>query len=120
MTWGLYGPMGLVSTAEDMAKFMKELFSGGLFVNAETLDLMLTDIATAHGNKIEHMYHDRCPSNYYMGIEQTQIEEIETYGHTGYWGSLMVYIPKSEISIGLFILNADAVDGTEWKLLRKQ
>lgn len=119
MTWGLYGPMGLVSTAEDMAKFMKALFTGQIFEKSETLELMLSDIKTKDGITIEYEYHDQYPSNYYMGIEHIQIDEIEIYGHTGYWGSLMAYIPESNIAVGLFVLNADSNDGFEMELINK-
>ena len=119
MTWGLYGPMGLVSTAEDMANFMIALFGGEIFEKSETLELMLSDIKTKDGNIIEHKYYDKYPSNYYMGIEHTKIDEIEMYGHTGYWGSLMAYIPESNIAIGLFVLNGESADGFEMELINE-
>jgi D-alanyl-D-alanine carboxypeptidase len=84
---------GVVSTAEELNRFVRALGEGRLFKKAETLALMTTpqwrqmrgDIAVERG----------------LGVSRlTTPDGISYFGHTGFWGAIMLYEPGTGISLG--------------------
>lgn len=84
---------GVVSTAEELNRFIRALGEGRLFKKAETLTLMTTpqwrqmrgDIAVERG----------------LGVSRlTTPDGISYFGHTGFWGAIMLYEPGTGISLG--------------------
>lgn len=84
---------GVVSTAEELNRFIRALGEGRLFKKAETLALMTTpqwrqmrgDIAVERG----------------LGVSRlTTPDGISYFGHTGFWGAIMLYEPGTGISLG--------------------
>lgn len=104
-TWGLFGAAGLVSTAEDLAKFSQALGTGKIFDKEETLNLMLADL-NGLDNTFEDFGHG-LEGSYRMGIDLIKSTSMEIYGHNGYWGSSMYHFPKLNASFGLHQLNID-------------
>lgn len=87
---------GLVSTTEDMAKFMKGLFSLQLLRQKVSLELMLDASKTqAFGG------------NYGLGIYQYDFGKDTFYGHGGFYGSLLVYEPREGVLISANIGQAN-------------
>ena len=104
-TWGLFGAAGLVSTAEDLAKFSQALSTGMIFDNPETLSLMLSDLPALESTKSD--LGDGYEGNYKMGIEIITGPNLNMYGHDGYWGSLMYHFPDQNVSFAFYHLNPD-------------
>lgn len=81
---------GLVSTTDDLARFIQGLFEGKLFRQKGTLDLMIT--MKMHTSKSGNT------SGYGLGISK-YIFNMDTYfGHAGFWGALVAYCPTKKIT----------------------
>lgn len=52
-----YSAGNIVSTAEDMAVFLRALYSGALYQNPETLDAMLTRAAPGYSQESDNFYY---------------------------------------------------------------
>lgn len=104
-TWGLFGAAGLVSTAEDLAKFSHKLASGQIYDNPETLKLMYSEIPGLE--YVMDDYGDGFEGSYKMGIEIITGKNLKMYGHDGYWGSLMYHFPDQNASFAFYHLNPD-------------
>jgi D-alanyl-D-alanine carboxypeptidase len=98
----LYGGGGLVSTADDMAVFMRSLFVGGVFQAAATADTMLTTVAGA-GAGPDLSGSPMVPGRYRMGVEVREVSGLEVYMHTGFWGTVAAYFPGRDIAISIAV-----------------
>jgi D-alanyl-D-alanine carboxypeptidase len=96
-SYDLYGGGGLVSTVGDLARFYRALFTGGVFENAATSDVMLTTI-----DGVQPLPNSR-PLGYRMGIWVVDIEGFTTYRHTGFLGTLATYVPELDLTIGMTV-----------------
>ena len=98
----LYGGGGLVSTADDMAVFIRALFTGGVYLDAATADTMLTTVRGAGpGPDLSGM--PMVPGRYRMGIEVSDREGMALYMHTGFWGTLAAYLPEPDVAIAIAV-----------------
>jgi len=88
-----YGGGGLVSTTQDMATFFSALFGGKVFKNKGTLDLMLS--------------HDGLPTDspYRLGIFEYEVDGVTFYEHSGFWGTLVMYVPAEKRAIAGAVLH---------------
>jgi D-alanyl-D-alanine carboxypeptidase len=98
----LYGGGGLVSTADDMATFLRALFSGGVYRDAATADTMLTTVSGA-GPGPDLSGAPMVPGRYRMGIEVREQEGLTLYMHTGFWGTLAAYLPEPDVAISIAV-----------------
>ncbi|MCL7959444.1 MAG: beta-lactamase family protein [marine benthic group bacterium] len=98
----LYGGGGLVSTADDMAVFMRALFMEGVYRDAATADTMLTTVAGA-GAGPDLSGSPMVPGRYRMGVEVRDLGGLEVYMHTGFWGTLAAYFPGQDIAISIAV-----------------
>ncbi len=98
----LYGGGGLVSTADDLATFLRALFTGGVYRGAATADTMLTTVAgAAPGPDLSGM--PMVPGRYRMGIEVREEDGRTLYLHTGFWGTLAAYLPEADVAIAVAV-----------------
>lgn len=97
-TFDLYGGGGICATTRDLALFSQHLFTGQLFDKAETLDLIYTKIET----------QDAEPTNYHLGLAKEASNGLESWGHGGFWGTEVRYIPELDASVAVFVLERDA------------
>ena len=98
----LYGGGGLVSTADDMAVFMRALFTGGVYRDAATADTMLTTVEGAgQGPDLSGM--PMVPGRYRMGVEVRDRNGLALYMHTGFWGTLAAYLPEPDVAISIAV-----------------
>ena len=98
----LYGGGGLVSTADDMAVFMRALFTGGVYRDAATADTMLTTVEGAgQGPDLSGM--PMVPGRYRMGVEVRDRNGLSLYMHTGFWGTLAAYLPEPDVAISIAV-----------------
>ncbi len=96
-SFDLYGGGGIASTVKDVALFSQSLFNYKVFNQPQTLELIYTEITT----------QDSIPSDYYMGLAKTKNDLFDTYGHGGFWGTTIKYIPELNTSICIFLLERD-------------
>lgn len=98
----LYGGGGLVSTADDLATFLRALFTGGVFARPATADTMRTTVAgAAPGPDLSGM--PMVPGRYRMGIEVREEDGRTLYLHTGFWGTLAAYLPEADVAIAVAV-----------------
>lgn len=84
-----YGGGGLLSTTDDLSRFFYLLFQHKIFINKSTLDTMLAPVA----------YKTKQALDYRIGIWRIEINGVEAYTHTGFWGTQVVYIPSTKTAI---------------------
>ena len=77
---------GIVSTTQELATFITELFNGRFFTSSTTLDKMKN---TSQSEKFG--------ATYGLGLIRYDIDEIAFYGHGGFYGSIMVYDPLTRL-----------------------
>ena len=98
----LYGGGGLVSTADDMAVFMRALFIGGVYQRASTADTMLTTVTGAKAGP-DLSGSPMVPGRYRMGVEVRDLGGLEVYMHTGFWGTIAAYFPGQDIALSIAV-----------------
>jgi D-alanyl-D-alanine carboxypeptidase len=86
---------GLVSTAEDMATFIRALFDLELFEDPGTLALMLDPGA----NQDEGTRYGR-------GIIRYDVDGTTYFGHGGFYGSLLLHQPEEGITLSANVAQA--------------
>jgi len=96
-SFDLYGGGGIAATTKDLARFSQLLFTKQLFDKPETLDLIYTKIKTK----------DEKDTGYSLGLTWGELQGMKTYGHGGFWGTTVLYVPDLEASISVFILERD-------------
>jgi D-alanyl-D-alanine carboxypeptidase len=47
---------------------------------------------------------DPDPSNYYFGISSQSYHGLKAFGHSGFWGSKVMYFPDLNTSVAVFVL----------------
>jgi D-alanyl-D-alanine carboxypeptidase len=97
-SYDLYGGGGLSSTMRDLARFFRGLFTGAVFVQAETADIMLTTVdgARAHPEADETSLP---VGAYRMGIWVEEVSDFTAYRHGGFWGTTAIYVPDLDLTI---------------------
>lgn len=96
-SFDLYGGGGIAATPKDVARFTQALFTGALFTKPETIQLIYAGVKT----------RDSASSNYYMGMKEIKIGNYKAYGHGGFWGTTVQYIPALNTSISVFLMERD-------------
>ena len=79
---------GLVSTPAEIGRFIEALFAGELFQDPATLQRMLDLEPSRRVGKAAG-----------MGIFQYELADTLFYGHGGFYGSLMLYSPKEDLTL---------------------
>jgi D-alanyl-D-alanine carboxypeptidase len=99
----LYGGGGLLSTTQDLALYYQGLFQHKVFKNKTTLDTMLA--------KTSYFSTEKPVIDYRKGIYLIKLKEMDTWTHTGYWGTQVVYIPSLNITMATNYSNGWRVRG---------
>ena len=86
-TMDYYGGGGILSNTRELVDFFQALFQGKVFEHPETLELML-EPAT---------YPTQAKMDYQMGMYRVQVNGMEAYCHSGFWGTQVLYIPKLDL-----------------------
>jgi D-alanyl-D-alanine carboxypeptidase len=100
---GAAGGHALVTTTEDLARFLDALLAGQLFEQPETLDEMLTFVeAKEEGSPV---------GGYGLGIERYRFPGgLEVIGHAGSTGGYFAFVghaPAKDLDIAMVITNSD-------------
>jgi len=93
----LYGGGGIACTTSDLANFVFKLFNNEIIKDTTIFNLIFTEIPTK----------DDKPSNYYLGLSSSEYQGLKAYGHSGFWGTVVLYFPDLKTSIAVFVLERD-------------
>ena len=96
-SWDLYGGGGIACNTKDLALFSQAYFEGKIVKNPTIRNQILTEMKTN--------YEIAAP--YYLGIMSSEIEGLKAYGHGGFWGTVVQYIPDLNASIAVYVLDRD-------------
>jgi len=86
-TMDYYGGGGILANTTELVDFFQALFQGKVFEHPETLNLMLQPGTYANPAKLA----------YGMGMFQVQVNSMEAYSHSGFWGTQVLYLPKLDL-----------------------
>ncbi|GAB3217592.1 beta-lactamase family protein [Algoriphagus aestuariicola] len=86
-TMDYYGGGGILSSTQELVDFFQALFQGKIFENPETLELMLEPVT----------YAEKARMDYQMGMYKVQVNGLDAYCHSGFWGTQVIYIPEIDI-----------------------
>jgi len=116
-SFDLFGGGGLVATVGDMAAFHRALFTGRVFSNPETIDLMLT---TVDGAQPRPDADDTAlpPGAYRMGIWVMEIDGATAYAHSGFWGTAAVWVPELDLAVAATV-NQNKAKEALWEMVGK-
>ncbi|MBI5011122.1 MAG: beta-lactamase family protein [Bacteroidia bacterium] len=87
----LYGGGGFLSTSTDLAIYFQKLFNNQVYRHESTLDTMLAPVN----------YREKPRMDYRKGMYLININGIDVYTHTGFWGTQVIYIPTMNTSIAV-------------------
>jgi len=97
-SYDLYGGGGLASTMRDLARFFRGLFTGGVFANPETADIMLTTIESVRPRPDADA--TALPvGSYRMGVCVEEVGGFTVYRHGGFWGTTAVFVSDLDLTI---------------------
>jgi D-alanyl-D-alanine carboxypeptidase len=82
-----YGGGGILSSTAGLVDFFQALFQGKVFENPATLTLMLEPVT----------YPSKAKMDYQMGMYRVQVNGMDAYCHSGFWGTQVLYIPKLDL-----------------------
>jgi D-alanyl-D-alanine carboxypeptidase len=97
-----WGGGGLVSTAADLERFARALFTGELLRRPATLDQLLPAAGEDYGR----------------GVAPRRYGAATWYGHTGFYGTLLFFDPTRQRSVVIATQQAAALRKAEWLLGR--
>jgi D-alanyl-D-alanine carboxypeptidase len=93
----LYGGGGIACTATDLAKFAYHLFNYQIIKDTTVFNFIFTEVPTK----------DPEQHKYYFGLAPYEYKGFKAFGHSGFWGTIVLYFPEIETSISVFILERD-------------
>lgn len=114
----LYGGGGIAATTKDLAIYAQNVFQGNVFDNKETLQLMFTDVKATEGDPIEYYIED-IPCEYFLGIQECGFDGLNSYWHSGYWGTMVRYFPELNASVVLYVVNESEFANIELDLMKQ-
>jgi len=97
-SFDLWGGGGIVATVGDLARFMRALFEGRVFDDPATLETMLTtfDGLNAPEGAGEQWIE---PGAYRMGLWVVEVDGVNGWRHSGFWGTSATYFPDLDLVI---------------------
>lgn len=97
ISWDLYGGGGIATTTKELAQFSYALFNGKIIKDENTLNKIFTPIKTK----------DEKDNKYGLGLSLGEVNGYTTFGHGGFWGTVVLYFPELDTSISVYILERD-------------
>ncbi|WP_084426826.1 serine hydrolase domain-containing protein [Aequorivita capsosiphonis] len=97
ISWDLYGGGGIATTTKELAQFSYNLFNDNIIKDKNTLNQIFKTIETKDGKD----------NKYGLGLSIGNVEGYKSYGHGGFWGTVVLYFPEMDTSIAVFILERD-------------
>lgn len=96
-----YGGGGLVSTVEDLSRFIYALFNARIYSIPNTVKTMLTAPKSVAAGPVAYSEWEQVPGSYGLGLEMDQNRLV--FSHSGYWGTHAAYIPSLHLSLAFSI-----------------
>jgi D-alanyl-D-alanine carboxypeptidase len=93
ISWDLYGGGGIASTTKETTQFLYNLFTGKIIEDQNTFNQIFTQIKTKDGGG----------EDYLLGVIEGSAGGYKNYGHRGFWGTDVLYLPEIKTSIAVFI-----------------
>lgn len=87
---------GLITSSQQMARFLEALFNGEIFEKPETLQTMLS------------VGHHVGAQEYRLGLMASVVNGMTLYSHLGFWGSAAYYSPETQTSAAGFVDDRDS------------
>ena len=97
VSYDLYGGGGIACTTKDLAAFSYNLFNAEIIKDTTVLNLIFTETQT----------NDSVQSNYRLGLMTDEYRKLKVYGHSGFWGTVVLYIPDLNASVSVYVLQKD-------------
>lgn len=94
----LYGGGGIATTVGDLGRFMRALFTGGVYSDPATSRTMLTTVDGVH-TSADGEASGMPPGMYRMGVWVMEVEGFTVYRHSGFWGTVADYVPELDLTI---------------------
>jgi len=94
----LYGGGGIAAPVGDLGRFMRALFTGGVYTNPETTETMLTTVDTVKMSASGEA-SGMPPGMYRMGVWVMEVEGYTVYRHSGFWGTVADYVPELDLVV---------------------
>ena len=97
-SFDLWGGGGIATTVGDLARFTRALFTGGVYREPETIEVMLT---TFDGLQPAPGATERSlpPEAYRMGIWVLERDGTTMYRHAGFWCTSATYVPDVDLVV---------------------
>lgn len=92
-SWDLFGSGGIVSSTQDLVRFMDTLFQGKIFTLPSTLETMIDIPSVGEGNFFG--------IDGGMGINRLWINDVMCYGGYGFFGTELVHCPDIDVTFAL-------------------
>ena len=89
----LYGGGGFIMSTHDLARFMRALMDNKIFESPETLRTMIASPGNQH------------PDRYRFGLFPYSLNDVETYYHSGFWGTFVSYATDIDIVVAGAVLD---------------
>ena len=99
---------GLVMNLESQRKFLRALVDNTLFTQSETFTLMRTWVSVDESDSVDGAQLIEA-HGYGLGLDRETIGNYDTWGHDGFWGTQMVYVPTKN-AIVVVTANQAAAD----------
>lgn len=95
ISWDLYGGGGIATTTKELAQLSYQLFNGNIINDQNTFSKIYTKISTKDGEDV----------GYCLGLTEGETLGYKSYGHGGFWGTVVLYYPKLNTSISVYVLD---------------
>ncbi|MCD0449573.1 beta-lactamase family protein [Actinocorallia sp. API 0066] len=95
-TFDTHGGGGLVSTAEDLAAFLRAVITGDFLTEASRAAFLTTT--------------PESDDSYALGLRRTDLDGDDAWYHTGFFGAFAGYVPSRDLTITGTATNADDQD----------
>jgi D-alanyl-D-alanine carboxypeptidase len=95
----LYGGGGIVMTMKDLTELYTALFAGQVYRKKSTLEMMLAPVPKQY-KEIDEL-------DYRMGIFLQQVNGLDAYTHSGFWGVQVWYLPVLDVAIAITVTRQD-------------
>jgi D-alanyl-D-alanine carboxypeptidase len=113
----LYGGGGIAATVGDLGRFMRALFTGGVYSNPDTARTMLTTVDSAQRTS-EGEVSSLPPGMYRMGVWVAETDGVTVYRHSGFWGTAADYVPELDLAVAASI-HQNQAKPVLWEMMRR-
>jgi D-alanyl-D-alanine carboxypeptidase len=104
----LYGGGGLISNLDDLAQYHHAAASGALFEDATLNAALISPSPQSQANG---------QGGYGMGFFIREYAGETCYEHSGFWGTLAVYCPETDITVAAAVTDAEAGFAALWPMV---